>query len=188
MMSFDKPFIKVETLLGEKTRKTLNIAGLLDHEYKIVKINGNLCFPLRQEMALDDLQDILRSDTFEIGTMKFPLAFEGPKVLSDALNGLLTPEELELLPRAYDLVGDIAVLELPELLRQHAQQIGEAFLSIHHNFTTVLAKRGAISGTTRIREYDLLAGQNKSHTVHIEYGCRIAVDLAVAYFSPRLLE
>jgi tRNA (guanine37-N1)-methyltransferase len=188
MMSSDKFFIKVKTRLGEKIRKALSAAGVLDNEYKIVRDNGNLCFPLRQELTLDDLQNILGSDDFEAGSMSFPSAFEEPETLSDALSGILTPEELELLPRAYDLVGDIAILELPDMLSKHAHQIGDAFLSIHHNFTTVLAKKGAISGTTRVREYDLLAGQNKTHTVHIEYGCRIAVDLAVAYFSPRLLE
>ena len=92
----------------------MSAAGLLDNEYKIVRDNVNLCFPLRQELALDDLQDILRSDEFETGTMSFPPAFEGPRTLSDALSSILTPEELELLPRAYDLVGDIAILELPE--------------------------------------------------------------------------
>jgi tRNA (guanine37-N1)-methyltransferase len=29
---------------------------------------------------------------------------------------------------------------------------------------------------------------NKTTTIHTEYGCRLAVDLAKAYFSPRLLE
>ena len=188
MMSSNKPFIKVETRLGEKIRKALSAAGVLDNEHKIVLDNDNLCFPLRQELALDDLQDILGSDDFETGTMNFPPAFEVPRTLSDALSSILTPEELELLPRAYDLVGDIAILELPDLLSKHAKKIGDAFLSIHRNFTTVLAKKGAISGTTRVREYDLLVGQDKTDTVHIEYGCRIAVDLAAAYFSPRLLE
>jgi tRNA (guanine37-N1)-methyltransferase len=187
-MSSDKPFIRIDSRLGEETRKGLSTIGLLDHEYKIVKDNGSLCLPLRQELSIDDLQDILGHDDFETGRMGFPLAFEGIRTLKESMSELLPPEKLELLPRAYDLVGDIAVLEIPEALSKHAQQIGEGFLSIHRNFTTVLAKKGAIAGTTRVRDYDFLAGQNKTHTVHMEYGCRIAVDLAVAYFSPRLLE
>ncbi|MHA2323345.1 MAG: class I SAM-dependent methyltransferase, partial [Candidatus Thorarchaeota archaeon] len=38
------------------------------------------------------------------------------------------------------------------------------------------------------REYQCLAGEDKTDTIHIEYGCRLAVDLSKAYFSPRLLE
>lgn len=188
MMSSERPFIKVETGLGEETKKTLTAVGLFDREYKIVKDNSSLCIPLRQEIAWKDLQDILGNDDFEIGRMIFSLVYESPRTLNDAMSSLLTPEELDLLPRAYDLVGDIAVLEIPDALSKHAHQIGDAFLSIHRNFTTVLAKKGAISGETRVREYNVLAGQNKTHTVHMEYGCRIAVDLAAAYFSPRLLE
>lgn len=188
MMSSKRPFIKVAEKFGEETRKVLNTMGLLDREYKIVKDNGSLCLPLQQEMPIDDLRDILSRADFETGKMEFPLSFEGPRTLNEAMSKLLTQDELELLPRAYDLVGDIAVLEIPDALSQYTQQIGDAFLSIHRNFTTVLAKKSAISGTTRVREYDFLAGQEKTHTVHMEYGCRIAVDLAVAYFSPRLLE
>lgn len=188
MMSSDRPFIRIDTRLGEDTRKELSAMGLLDREYKIVKDSGSLCLPLQQEVSIDDLQDIIGHNDFETGRMEFILAFEGPRTLNEAMSELLSPEELQLLPRAYDLVGDIAVLELPEVLCQYKQQIGDAFLSIHRNFTTVLAKKSAISGTTRVREYDFLAGQDKTQTVHIEYGCRIAVDLAVAYFSPRLLE
>jgi tRNA (guanine37-N1)-methyltransferase len=188
MMSSDRPFIRVEARLGEKTRKALKVEGLLDHDYKIVEDNGKLCIPLQQERVADDLLDILGNDDFELGRMEFPLAFEGPRTLNDAMSDILAPEEVELLTRAYDLVGDIAILEIPEPLRKYAKQIGDAFLSVHRNFTTVLAKKGAISGKIRVREYDVLAGQDKTHTVHREYGCKIAVDLAVAYFSPRLLE
>ncbi|TFG11642.1 class I SAM-dependent methyltransferase family protein [Candidatus Thorarchaeota archaeon] len=92
------------------------------------------------------------------------------------------------MPRAYDLVGDIAVLEVPEELDAVKEQIGEHFLKIHPNFETVLNKKGAISGVVRVREYELLAGVYKTDTIHTEYGCKIAVDLAKAYFSPRLLE
>jgi tRNA (guanine37-N1)-methyltransferase len=50
----------------------------------------------------------------------------------------------------------------------------------------VLAKAGAISGTYRTREYIHIAGENKTQTVHREFGCQYHVDLAKAYFSPRL--
>jgi tRNA (guanine37-N1)-methyltransferase len=112
----------------------------------------------------------------------------GPKTLSEALVGLIPSELLELLPRAYDLIGDIAVIEIPDELTDYDRQIGAALKMVHKNFNTVLGKRGAISGTTRVREYEVLAGQNKTKTIHTEYNLRIAVDVAKAYFSPRLLE
>jgi tRNA (guanine37-N1)-methyltransferase len=51
---------------------------------------------------------------------------------------------------------------------------------------TVLAKAGAISGTYRLREFSVIAGEPKTETIHREHGCQYYVDLAKAYFSPRL--
>jgi tRNA (guanine37-N1)-methyltransferase len=187
-MSTERPYIKVAARFGEVTKNALSTAGVFDPQYKIVQEDDSLYIPLQYRPERVDLEDILGTTAFEIGTKMFPVAVGGPRTLSETLEAKLSPEELALLPRAYDLVGDIAVLELPEPLTEHAKQIGEAFLAIHPNFSTILAKKGAIAGTTRVRGYDLLAGEDKTQTVHIEYGCRIAVDLAVAYFSPRLLE
>ncbi|MBE0525628.1 MAG: class I SAM-dependent methyltransferase family protein [Candidatus Thorarchaeota archaeon] len=118
----------------------------------------------------------------------FDIIHQDSRTLIDALEGKLSPEELALLPRAYDLIGDIAVLEIPDELATYFKLIGATFHNIHSNFKTVLAKKGAVSGTTRVREYTLLAGEDRTKTIHTEYGCRLAVDVAKAYFSPRLLE
>jgi tRNA (guanine37-N1)-methyltransferase len=50
----------------------------------------------------------------------------------------------------------------------------------------VLTKAGAVSGTYRLRGFEVIAGENKTATVHKEYGCKYHVDIAKAYFSPRL--
>jgi tRNA (guanine37-N1)-methyltransferase len=50
----------------------------------------------------------------------------------------------------------------------------------------VLAKVGAISGTYRLREFAIIAGEPRTATVHKEHGCKYYVDMAKAYFSPRL--
>jgi tRNA (guanine37-N1)-methyltransferase len=43
-----------------------------------------------------------------------------------------------------------------------------------------------VDGEYRIREFEPIAGVAKTSTVHREYGCVFHVDLAKAYFSPRL--
>jgi tRNA (guanine37-N1)-methyltransferase len=174
--------------LGEQYRRKLLELNLLDLSYKLVSENERLFLPLTEEMVREKLEDMLDSDEFELGTREFPIIVSGPRTVHEALVGKLSVEELESLPRAYDLVGDIAVLEIPEELNKHRRLIGETFQSIHTNFSTVLGKKGAIKGTTRTRQYEFLAGEDKTETVHTEYGCRLAVDLAKAYFSPRLLE
>lgn len=188
MMSSKKLFLKVATNDGERTRKALLEHNLLDIDYKILSQDGALFIPLHHEVSSELLDTIVGSINFETGEMEFETVSHGPKNLTEALENYLSPEELELVPRAYDLIGDIAVLEIPAELSSHRETIGRIFHEVHKNFSTVLAKKGAISGTTRIREYQCLAGEDKTDTIHIEYGCRLAVDLSKAYFSPRLLE
>jgi len=50
---------------------------------------------------------------------------------------------------------------------------------------TVLNKASKVKGETRVRDWELLAGENTT-VVHREYGCEFALDLATVYFSPRL--
>ncbi len=180
--------VRVPKHLGEHTRQKLLEHGALDIKCRILEVNGHLMIPTRPEIKKSVVAKIFSDTPCEICPHEFDMLSSGPRSLEEALAGVLSHKELSLLPRAYDLIGDIAVLEIPPELEQYSSQIGYAFLSIHKNFKTVLAKEGAISGLTRTRKYRLLAGENKTRTVHTEYGVKIAVDLAVAYFSPRLLE
>jgi tRNA (guanine37-N1)-methyltransferase len=104
------------------------------------------------------------------------------KVLENKLPAHL----LTALPQSLDVIGDIAIIEVPLELKPYGNIIGEAILKTHRNITTVLAKAGAISGTYRVREFTFIAGEQKTKTVHREFGCQYNVDIAKAYFSPRL--
>ncbi len=187
-MSSPRPFLRIPAGEGDWVKKALSAASLLDKAFRIESRDGMLFFPLRHEVEHEIIREILGAVTYETGLKRFDPLSKPPRTLRDALTSKMSAEQMELLPRAYDLVGDIAVLELPDEIASYGRQIGAAFLAVHSSFTTVLAKRGAVSGISRTRQYELLAGQDKTKTVHTEYGCRIAVDLAKAYFSPRLLE
>ncbi len=182
------PYLSVPLELGEETRQRILTLDLFDTNYKIISEDGFLFFPLKEAINVDQVLPELPFSDINTGRRSFPVAFDGPRTLQDAFKDKLTEEEVENLPRAYDLIGDIAVLEIPDELMAYRLEIGEEFLRLHPNFNTVLGKTSPISGTLRIRDYELLAGVDKTDTIHIEYGCRIAVDLSKAYFSPRLLE
>lgn len=188
-MSSEKHYVCCPAKDGETIRKLLLSVDQLDSEYKIISEEKTLYFPIRSELTSDELSTLKASSvTIDTGVRLFEKFSQAPRTLVDALEGELSTEHLELLPRAYDLIGDIAVLEIPDELAIHSKLIGETFHEIHSNFKTVLAKKGAVSGITRVREYTLLAGEDRTKTIHTEYGCRLIVDVAKAYFSPRLLE
>jgi len=187
-MTNGNPYLCIPVEFGEQVRRRLIELELLNTDLKLLSEDGKLYFPLINEEATAKVLPDLKSIEHSTGEREFTSTYSGPTTLRNALEGKLTETELDLLPRAYDLIGDIAVLEIPDELSDHQYAIGEAFLQVRSNFTTILGKKGAIKGTLRTREYELLAGSDKTNTTHTEYGCRISVDLAKAYFSPRLLE
>jgi tRNA (guanine37-N1)-methyltransferase len=108
------------------------------------------------------------------------------ETLKQFLENRLLPNLVAMLPQALDVIGDIAIIDIPPELKSQENIIGEAILQTHKNIKTVLAKAGAISGTYRVRDYDFIAGEQKTQTIHKEFGCQYHVDVAKAYFSPRL--
>jgi tRNA (guanine37-N1)-methyltransferase len=96
------------------------------------------------------------------------------------------PEALRRsLPTAFDVVGDIAVIKIPDELRAYRTEIGRAILRWNPKIRVVVEDRG-VRGDRRIRSIEIIAGERRTETVHTEHGLRYRVDLANAYFSPRL--
>jgi len=106
--------------------------------------------------------------------------------LSEALKGRLPGELLAKVPRSYDIVGHIAIVELQSELEPYASLIGEALMEIHRNVETVLAKASPVAGEYRVRRFKLIAGKPETETLHREHGCLLRLDVAKTYFSPRL--
>jgi len=108
------------------------------------------------------------------------------KDLKFLLAGKLSPQEVNLVFKSYDVVGDIAVIRVPETLKPRSQIVAEAVMQANKNVKTVLLQTSAISGDFRLRQLEWVAGERKTTTVHREFGCLFEVDLERCYFSPRL--
>jgi len=107
------------------------------------------------------------------------------KNLHEALKVQLSDEELKQL-RAFDIVGNIAVIKIQEELLPKKTIIGRALMDVHKQIRTVLRQAGPVSGEFRTRELEVIAGEPSTETVHREGGATFKVDLAQVYFSPRL--
>jgi len=102
------------------------------------------------------------------------------------LAGVLDTWELELLPHSYDIIGDIAIIRVPQRLKHRAQDIAEAVLKANKHVKTVLRQVSPIVGEFRLREVKWVAGEEKTETIHKEHRCLFKVNLECCYFSPRL--
>jgi len=94
--------------------------------------------------------------------------------------------ELELLPRSYDIVGDIAVIRIPEAIEHRTEAIAEAIMETNKHVKTVLRQVSPVLGELRLRSLRWIAGEKRTETVHKEHGCLFRVNLECCYFSPRL--
>jgi tRNA (guanine37-N1)-methyltransferase len=102
------------------------------------------------------------------------------------LAGRLQAEELARLTRSYDIVGDIAVIRIHPSLLGQAQMIGNAVMGVHRHVKVVLRQVEGVAGELRLRKLEWVCGENRTETIHREFGCLYKVDLAKVYFSPRL--
>lgn len=91
-----------------------------------------------------------------------------------------------LMPRSFDIVGDIVVIKVPEALEPRKHDIAEGLLEELRYVKVVLRQATPVSGTYRTRGLEWLAGEKRTETIHREHGCLFKVDLAKCYFSPRL--
>jgi tRNA (guanine37-N1)-methyltransferase len=186
-MSESSLCIKVTKINGEKTIILANKLGIIDRKLEIRKNRNHIYIPIIQQPKEKEIS-ILKAQVpdFQLATNVFTKKKQQRKSLAQVLENRLPPHLLASLPRALDIVGDIAIIEIPAELKAYERLMGEAILTVHKNVRTVLAKAGAVSGTYRLREFEVIAGENKTATIHKEYGCKYHVDIAKAYFSPRL--
>ena len=187
-MPKESPCLKIPKTLGEKTLAEANKLGLTDKSLQIQKNEtGFLCIPLTRNPNEKKLA-LLKAQVpeFELETQVFPEKKPLEKNLAEILEHELSPHLLVSLPRALDVVGDIAIIEIPPELEASKNLVGEAIMKTHRSVRVVLAKAGAVSGTYRLRDFDFIAGEHRTATLYKEYGCSYYVDVAKAYFSPRL--
>lgn len=168
-------FLKVQKKDAEKIRKELISNEILSSEYSVIQDEGVVLFPVIKNY-LD----------FEIIERNVKKKQHKPKNLKDELSKLLTEKESELLVTSFDIIGDIAIVEIPEELILKQQKIGETILQIHKNVKTVLKKLGPMEGEYRVRKLEVIAGEDRTETVYKENGALMKLDLAKVYFSVRL--
>jgi len=107
-------------------------------------------------------------------------------MLRKALEGFLSEKEAEEMFSAFDQVGNIIVIRIPDSLLSKKKIIGETLLEQVQTAKSVFYQSSDVKGDFRTRSLELLAGDNKTETEYKEYGCRFLVDVENAFFSPRL--
>lgn len=90
-------------------------------------------------------------------------------------------------PRAFDFVGDIAIIRLkPGYDLAEAKVRAKALMEANPPVKAVFARLGPLGGQYRISPLIHLAGEERTLTLYRENGSSFWVDAATSFFSPRL--
>ncbi|OLZ40134.1 tRNA (guanine-N1)-methyltransferase [Natrinema saccharevitans] len=161
------PCVRVAREEGEATRSALADADLIDDDYEIAVEDGWLYIPV----ADPDAAAALLADGEIVS-----------RTVSER-EQQTTPADLLEFDPTYERLGEAALIDEDD--PEHARAIADAILESDLPVETVLNKASKVKGETRVRDWELLAGEN-TEVVHREYGCEFLLDLAEVYFSPRL--
>jgi len=107
-------------------------------------------------------------------------------MLKKALENVLTTKESDELISAFDQIGDIIIVRIPDSLLSKKKIIGEALLNEVKIVRSVFYQASDVEGDFRTRNLEAIAGDNNTETEYKEFGCKFIVDVEKAFFSPRL--
>lgn len=107
-------------------------------------------------------------------------------MLKKALEEILTTRESDELISAFDQIGDIIIVRIPNSLLSKKKIIGETLLRNVKIAKSVFYQASAVEGDFRTRDLEILAGDPSTETEYKEFGCKFVVDVENAFFSPRL--
>jgi len=177
--------IKVCSSECSKVLKILRSAEFIRTDLKLKKNKEFVKIPLTRASS-SELSNLLQDIEWELCEDEFE---EISRCLTykDLLKGILPEDVVNRLPRSYFIIGDIAVIHLPHELLPYGRVVADAIMKVAKNVKVVYATRGIV-GDYRLMDLIHLGGEDRSWTIHKEYGVRIYVDVKKAYYNPSLSE
>ncbi len=173
------PAIRVPKTEAEPVKRDLKRLGLYDGKRRPKREENYVLLPIVADPRAEKLK-------YKVIPVELPMRPERQiyKNLESVLGEKLTPEEMKHL-RRYDIIGDIAITQIPPELEGRKEEIVRALLKVHP-FLKVVAVKGFHRGAFRIRDYSIIWGEKRLETLHRENGVEIKVDLSKAFFNPRM--
>jgi tRNA (guanine37-N1)-methyltransferase len=161
--------VKVEKERGEEVRRALKHHKLLRTDARIRSNARFIYLPLIREPEEAD-----KGVFGAVSTRAF-----------DLLEHRRSIEDLVGFKPSYERIGDLAVLT--DAIDETKEQLAAAAIMSLHKSIKVVAKRSSpVEGVFRKRKMKIIAGENRTETMHRENGCTYKLDLEKVYFNPRL--
>lgn len=104
------------------------------------------------------------------------------QLLEEELKNIISEEKKKLLPRGFQRIGDIIMIQLKPELLPLKKEIAKAIIKKIPNTRAVCLKKGEIIGEFRRPQIELLEGES-TETIHSESNCFFKLDVAKVMYS-----
>ncbi len=188
-------YIRIKKQNGQKLLDLIKNSNrrIINPNYRIEYEEDYIFFPLISENLIDVNSDFseLRYKIIERnGKSKI---LKRKRNLVDYLSNTLPEQILYLMPKSYDIIGEIAIVEFDRFdkieakdLTLYKKKIAEALIKINSQVKSVYEKKSEISGKFRLRDLGLILGIENSETLYRENKTGYRLDVKKVFFSPRL--
>ena len=161
---------------AEAFRKKLARRGMVRKDRRIFERSGMVLIPLLDDVDVGYIASlggrIEEGDADERECYRPPFEIACEK---------LSLQDVSLLPRKWEKVGDVLILRIPEELLHIRHEIASAYAEAL-GARVVLRESGRINGIHRVPEMEVLYGHD-TETVHFENGLYYKLDAARLMFS-----
>ncbi|MHA1459964.1 MAG: class I SAM-dependent methyltransferase [Promethearchaeota archaeon] len=194
-------FVKVKQESAEKFLKLLKSKlpnePFLDRRIKVKREGVYVLFPL-----IDDVEKVKALIGGISNQLNFDIvsaegiaeAIYKYRSIEEALIGKLPENILELVPKSYDIIGKIAIVEFDQIntisdknVFYYKKKVAEALVSVNKSVETVYEKKSEVKGRYRLKELKVIYGDDNPETIHKENNCKFKLDVKKTYFTPRLV-
>ncbi|MGB5912850.1 MAG: class I SAM-dependent methyltransferase family protein [Promethearchaeia archaeon] len=194
-------YVKVKKADAQKflnfIKKKDNVEKVIDRGKQILSESEFVLFPLiKNEELIEKLTDNHKNNfTFEIiSKTRYISSKNTIQSLEIILKDKLPQNVFDLLPKSYDIIGHIAIVEFDRFNNlsykksiKYKKEFAKALITSTNAIKAVYEKRSEIKGRFRLRELKFLSGKDKTETIHKENHCLFKLDVKKTYFTPRLV-
>lgn len=174
--------VKVNIKNAEKAKSELIKKSFVNHNYAMLKKKEFFYIPV-----LDgNLDDVLKLKYEIVNVSEEDMVFQGRlNDFATEVKKILSNFELKHLNCAFDVVGDIAILEIDNELENREKEIAEVLLLTNKKIKTVVKKVGEHKGEFRLQDFKYLAGVENFEVNSKENGINLKLDIRKTYYSIR---
>jgi len=172
---------------AEKGLRLLRELELVDPGRQLLRTDRVIHVPLVRELSENENQ-LMKAQVGDFKSQRgsFGEIEKKPKRLETYLRGKIPDKLISKVPRSFDFIGDIAIIELPEIMEEFSAVVGQGIIETNSSIRLVLRRSSQIEGPFRTRKLEAMAGAGSTETLYQEFSCRYHLDVSTVYFSPRL--